>query len=274
MKHRDGFLATSRGNIYHQSWIPESEVSADLLIVHGWAEHSARYTHVAEFLCQKGMAVHAYDHWGHGKSDGLRAHIDRFEAYLEDLQVVIQEKRVHDRPFLILGHSMGGLITCHYCIRHKPELHSVVLSSPAIGINEDISPFLIKISGLMSVVMPKLAAVKLDNSALSRDPEILKTVQADPLHYKGGVRARQGAEMLGATRWIEDHRQEFSYPVMILVGSADQLVKPTASASFYTHCGSEDKTMKTYEGAYHELLNELNKQEVMADIAEWISARL
>jgi alpha-beta hydrolase superfamily lysophospholipase len=259
---------------YHQS-APVNPV-AWILIIHGWGEHSGRYAYVAEKLLASGFAVAMYDQRGHGRSEGLRTYVNRFSDYVEDLSIVYTKisQWADQKPVFLLAHSMGGLVACQFCIQHQPAIQGIVLSAASLKVNSDFSPFLQKFSGLASALVPKLATVKLDNALLSRDPEILAIAQQDALHYKGGIRARTGAEILKATKWVEAHSREFTIPVLVLHGGADKIADPQGSISFYTHCGSSDKQHKIYPGAYHEILNEINRDEVISDILKWLEAHV
>jgi alpha-beta hydrolase superfamily lysophospholipase len=255
---------------YHQS-VPASPV-AWVLIIHGWGEHSGRYAYVAEKLLASGFAMAMYDQRGHGKSEGLRTYVNSFSDYVDDLSIVYAKisQLANQKPVFVLAHSMGGLVACQFCIQHQPPIQGIVLSAASLKVNSDFSPFLQRISGIASALFPKLATVKLDNALLSRDPEILAIAEKDALHYKGGIRARTGAEILKATKWVEAHAHEFTMSVLVLHGAADKIADPQGSISFYEHCGSTDKQYKIYPGAYHEILNEINRDEVISDILKWL----
>ncbi len=258
---------------YHQQ-LPANPI-AWIIIIHGWGEHCGRYAYVAEKLLASGFAVAMYDQRGHGKSEGLKTYVNRFSDYVDDLHIVYKKAAyaADDKPVFLLAHSMGGLVASQFCIQHQPLLRGVILSAASLKVNSDFSPFLQKISGIVSALVPKLATVKLDNTMLSRDPAILTIAAEDSLHYKGGIRARTGAEVLKATKWVEAHASEFKMPVLILHGGADQIAEPQGSLSFYEKCGSPDKQSKVYPGAYHEIMNEINRDEVITDIQRWIHAR-
>jgi len=257
---------------YHQL-VPVNHV-AWVLIVHGWGEHSGRYSYVAEKLIASGFAVVMYDHRGHGRSQGLKTYVTRFSDYVDDRSIVYEKvfQLADKSPVFLLAHSMGGLIACQFCIQHQPHLKGIILSAASLKVNSDFSPFLQKISGIASLLIPKLATVKLDNTLLSRHPDILAIAEQDTLHYKGGIRARTGAEILKATKWVEMHTSEFRKPVLVLHGGADKIADPQGSVSFYGSCGSADKQYKIYPGAYHEIMNEINMDEVISDIQQWLQA--
>lgn len=270
----DFIQGTGGLKLHYEQVVPENPI-AWVLIVHGWGEHCGRYAHVIERLVSEHYGVITYDQRGHGRSEGLSTYVDRFSDYVDDLKLVYDHASgiALDKPVFILAHSVGGLVTCHFCLVHKPSLRGVILSAASLKVNRDFSPFLQKISGVISAILPKLATVKLDSTLLSRDPAIIQKALKDPLHYKGGIRARTGAEVLKATRWMVTHTHEFTLPVLVLHGGADQIAETEGSIKFHQVCGSEDKSLKVYPESYHEIMNDVNKEEVIEDILTWISKR-
>jgi len=247
-----------------------------MMIMHGLDDHSGRYDHVAEFFNQHEISVLRFDMQGHGQSQGTRSYVQRFEHYVDEFTVVVnyflKESGAH--PRFLLAHSLGGLVSAHYFIQLENPFDGVIFSSGLFKVNEDISPILQKVSGVISVLAPKLPTVKLDLAALSRDQEVVERARADPLHYKGGVRARTGAEIIKATEWVQDRLQELDFPMLILHGTADQLTKDIASKLLFSLSGSQDKRLELYEGAFHELLNETNRLTIMQEILGWIEERM
>lgn len=216
-----------------------------------------------------------FDLQGHGESGGLTAYVDRFDDYVSDFSEVADRVSgyARDLPTFVIAHSMGALITATHILKHPEAFKGAIYTGGLFKVNEDISPFLQKISGVISAIMPKFKALKLDYGLLSRDPEVVKISAQDPLHYKGGMRARTGAELLKATKAIEGRLADWKLPVLILHGGNDQLTKPEASHNLFKHSTAEDKTLKIYDGAYHELLHEINRKDVMNDITDWLQER-
>lgn len=276
MQHLTDSLTTPDGlRLFTQSWLPTGEARAHVLIVHGYAEHSSRYQHLAAFLNIHGVAVHSFDLRGHGQSEGLRAYVDRFELYLKDLTAVLDRVRVNaaKKPVFLFGHSMGGAIVTMYAITRQPKINGVILSGPALKVSEDISPLLQSVSSILSKVAPKLKTIKLDATAISRDPEVVKKYQEDPLVYTGPTYARTGAELLAAAKFIQPRMELFRVPALIMHGTADRLTDPMGSKQLYQRANIEDKELKLWEGLYHELVNEPEKKEVMDTILAWIEPR-
>ena len=133
MIHATGLLTGAGGRrIFWQSWSPDGEPRALVVIVHGAGEHSDRYVHVADRLCADGYAVYALDHRGHGRSEGPRALIDRLDNAVADLdQLVVQASAEHPAaPVYMLGHSMGGTVAVRYAVLHGEQLAGLILSGP------------------------------------------------------------------------------------------------------------------------------------------------
>lgn len=279
MPHNESFYQAHDGQkLYLQSWTPETEPKAAVLIIHGLAEHSGRYAHFAAELNRAGYAVYTFDGRGHGKSSlpEPTAYFSNMDDYVMDVEGIFQKMKasVGNIPLFLFGHSMGGGITTYYALKYRPDVRGIVLSGAALIPGEDISPLLIRMSAVLSALMPKFKVVKLDEVKLSRDPEVLTKHRADDLIYKQKVPARTGAELLRILRYIHPRMPDFTYSVLIMHGTADVLTNVDGSKLLYERAGSKDKTLKLYEGFYHEIVNELGKEQVMSDIIEWLDIRL
>lgn len=279
MPHLETFHETSDGKkLYLQAWEPETERKAAVLVVHGLGEHSGRYAHLAAYLNQQGFAVYTFDGRGHGKSSLPKptAYFERVEHYLKDVDDLYHKMKNYAEgvPCFIFGHSMGGGIATQYALTYKPEVKGILLSGPSLIPGDDLSPLLIKASALISRIAPKLKAVKLDSSHLSHDPEVMLKYNADELVYSKAIPARTGAELIAMMESIQANMSNFDFPVLLMHGTEDHLTNVEGSKMLYEKATSSDKTLKLYEGFYHELLNEVEKEKVMQDIVEWINARL
>ncbi len=261
--------------LFEQTW-PCKDARGVVLITHGIAEHSSRYAHVAQSLVEAGYLVVGFDLRGHGKSSGKRTYINSFQDYLNDLQAVLDrvQETYRDLPLFLLGHSMGGAIVARFLIERKPAVAGAILSAPSVKISDDISPFLQKISGIISAILPKLPVVKLDSASISKDPAVVKAYDDDPLNYRGGVLARTGAEMLNTTRVIQANAGAIDLPLLILHGSEDKLADVSGSKMLDEKVSSNDKTLKIYDGLFHEILNEPERDQVKADIINWLNAHI
>jgi alpha-beta hydrolase superfamily lysophospholipase len=277
MKHQEGFFKTiGDASIYYQCWLPEGEPKAALIIVHGFAEHSGRYTNVVEHFVSLGYAVYGLDHLGHGRSDGLRAHAERFEEFTRTLKVFCD--MVHDgqpeKPTFLLGHSLGGLIGAMYLLEHQAEFTGAILSAPCIQATGGVSPITITMGKVLSVLMPKFRITGIDAAGVSRDPAVVQAYVDDPLVFTGKMTARLGAELLEAMQRIVLQASRIVLPILILQGSDDLLVCPDGARELYDGVGSTDKTILVYEGLYHEVFNEPERGRVLSDVEAWLEAHL
>ena len=277
MKHRERYLKGVRDtDIYYQCWLPEGEPKAILLIVHGLAEHSGRYMNVVNHFVPSGYAIYGIDHIGHGKSDGERAFVERFQDYTKPLKKYFDMIRdwQPEKPIFLIGHSMGGLISAAYLLEHQDELSGAVLSGQSIKVPDNISQAMIFVGNMLSTIMPKTGLIQLDTEGVSRDPDVVDAYVNDPLVYTGKTTARLGAELLKTMRYVTEHATEIKLPIMIVQGSDDKLVDPSGAQLLYDLVGSEDKTIKIYDGFYHEVFNEPEHEQVLDDVETWLEAHL
>ena len=277
MNHHEGFFeGVNQDKIYYQSWLPEEEPKAELLIAHGLAEHSGRYMNVVNHLISAGYAVYANDHPGHGKSDGHRVYVNSFQDFIVTLKKhfdLIRDQR-SDRPIFLVGHSMGGLICAAYLLEYQHELSGAVFSSPGIKVPEDLSPMVIFMGKLLSGIVPRAGIVQLEADGISRDPAVVEAYNNDPLVHTGKITARLGAEMLKSMQSATQAANQIKVPIIILQGGADRLIDPTGAQLLYDSVGSHDKTLKIYDGLYHEVFNEPEHLQVLQDVTQWLDAHL
>ncbi len=277
MKHQEGFLKGVReAKIFFQCWLPENECRAVLLIVHGLAEHSGRYGNLVNYFIPLGYAVYGIDHLGHGKSEGERMYVKRFDDYTNTLKVCFNVIRdLHPRkPIFLVGHSMGGLITVVYLLDHQAELAGAVLSGPAIEIPANVTPATIFVGKILSALIPKFGLVGLEAEGVSRDPAVVQAYVSDPLVHMGKMTARLAAEMLKAMRAIGEEAARITLPILIVQGSADRLVNPLGAQMLYDAVGSADKEIKIYDGFYHEVFNEPEHDKVLREVGVWLEGHL
>jgi alpha-beta hydrolase superfamily lysophospholipase len=277
MKHQEGTFKSIRdASIYYQSWLPEGESKAVLLIVHGLAEHSGRYMNVVNHFAPLGYAVYTLDHIGHGKSSGTRVYLERFEDYTDTLKAYIDMVRhwQPDQPTFLVGHSMGGLIGAVYLLDHQADLTGAVLSGPSVKVHGTASPAVIFVGKVISVLMPKLGLIGLEAEGVSRDPAVVQAYVSDPLVCRGKVTARLSAEFVKAMQRVAAEATKITLPILIVQGSADKLVDPKGAEMLYATVASADKTIKIYDGLYHEVFNEPEHDQVLGDVKAWLEAHL
>ncbi|MDQ2959819.1 MAG: lysophospholipase [Candidatus Dormibacteraeota bacterium] len=274
MRTRLGTFSGVRGvPIAHREWLPDGEALGTVVIAHGIHEHGGRYQHVAARLVADGWVVGSLDHRGHGLSGGRRGAVERFEDWVTDLDTYIADVLARTpQPVFLVGHSLGGLIACVYTLRHADRLRGLVLSSPAVLAPAGLSPTTVRAGRLLSRFAANLPVIALRRDAVSRDPAVVKAYLGDALVHPGRIRARTGAEILDATLEVRRRAAEIVLPLLAVQGSADLLVDPGAAAWIDSHAGSPDHTLRVYEGLYHEVFNEPERDLVLDDVAAWLGA--
>lgn len=252
-----------------------SDARADVVLVHGLGEHSGRYLPLINYLVGRNYSVTAYDHRGHGKSEGLRGHVERFTDYEDDLDRVVSLVEGHptNRGTFMIGHSMGGLIALRYAAKNADRLSGLAVSAPAIKAAAKVPGPKLMAARISAVVAPR---VRLDNGIdpadLSRDPEVGKAYASDPLVNRL-VSARWYAEITEAMREVRGLGPLLTLPLLMLQGTEDRLISEDGARRLFEEIASKDKELKIYPGYYHELFNEPEKLEVYDLVADWMDAR-
>jgi alpha-beta hydrolase superfamily lysophospholipase len=259
--------------VFVRSWQPEGKPRATVVINHGFKSHSGYYEWTAEQLTQNQLAVYALDMRGHGRSEGERLFVNEMAEYVDDLAKVIAfaKQREGALPTFVLGHSAGGVVASTYMLDHQSEVTGFICESFA---HEVPAPdFALAILKGIGSIAPHAHVLKLKDEDFSRDPEVVERMGSDPLVSKQGYQAQTVAELVRADERLRKEFSRITLPVLILHGTADRATKPHGSQVFYDRASSEDKTLKLYDGHFHDLLNDLGKERVMADIADWILTR-
>jgi alpha-beta hydrolase superfamily lysophospholipase len=277
MEHTEGNFTSQKGfKLFHQCWLPDSDPTAMLLVAHGLAEHSGRYGNLVDHFVPRGYAVCGLDYRGHGRSEGQRCHIDSFSEYSDDLRLffdIVRREHINARIFLV-GHSMGATIAAAHAVRYQDELTGLILSGITLEAGSSVSAGMKLAARILSVVVPKMGVSVIDASTISRDQAVVDAYVNDPLVYRGKIRARLGAELLKTIDELHSQVAEITLPILIMHGTADRLSDPEGSRLLYERVGSPDKTLKLYEGYYHEIFNEPDHGQVMADVEAWLAARI
>lgn len=249
---------------------------ARVVIVHGYAEHKGRYGHVVAALAGAGYECHLLDQRGHGDSAGPRGHVSRFAEYRDDLDrfaAAVRERGGAPAPLILLGHSLGGLVSLDFVI-HRPDVFSAIAAS---------SPFLLpafKIPFYKQMIVPLAARLApalavpsgLDSGGLSHDPEVARAYDADPLVFPtatpGWLAAVQEAQ-----EEVFARAGEIRLPVLLLLGSADPIAAPERGRALFERLASPDKRLVVYEGLLHEVFNEVERERVIGDLLAWLNEK-
>jgi alpha-beta hydrolase superfamily lysophospholipase len=236
--------------------------------------HSGLYEWAAQQFTVNGLAVYALDHRGRGRSEGERFFVKKFADWTQDLATFIDivKTREPGLPVFLLGHSAGGVIACGYALEHQDEIAGLICEDFAYQIPApDVALAILK---GVSRVAPHARVLKLKNEDFSRDPDVVAALNADPLIANETQPSETVAALVRADELLSKSFQNITLPLLILHGTADKVTKPSGSREFYDRAGSSDKTLKLYEGHFHDLLADVGKQLVMSDIQAWIDAQL
>jgi acylglycerol lipase len=261
-------------SLFFRSWHPAGAARGVVVIVPGFNSHSGYYSWVAEQFVANGLAAYAVDLRGRGKSDGERFYVDSFADYVSDVArfVTLVKSREQGLPVFLLGHSAGGVVACLYTIDHQSELAGLICESFAHQV--PAPDFALAVFKGISHVAPHAHILHLKNQDFSRDPKVVAAMDADPLIDHETQPTKTLAEMVRADERLKNDFPKITLPVLILHGTADKATRPSGSQLFFDTAGSTDKTLKMYNGMFHDLLNDVDKEAVMSDITRWIDGRL
>jgi alpha-beta hydrolase superfamily lysophospholipase len=260
--------------IFFRVWRPAGTPRAVVVINHGVNSHSGQYFWTAEQFVKHDLAVYAIDMRGRGRSDGERYFVDHVDEYAGDLAqlIAIAKSREPGLPVFLLGHSAGGVVSCIYALDHQSELAGLVCESFAFRVYAP--DFALAVLKGLSHLAPHAHVLRLPFENFSRDPEVVRSMHEDPLLANEVQPTRTVAALVRADERIEREFAQITLPVLILHGTADKTTRPEGSQLFFDRAGSKDKTLKLYEGHFHDLLNDFDREVVMTDIQGWIDARL
>lgn len=269
MKSRTEEIAIDDGLVLLTRHWPGENAIATVVIVHGAADHSGRWEHVGEFLAGSGFDVHAYDMRGHGRSGGHPMYVDSFSDFLDDLEAILGRSRGEDRPLVVYGHSLGGLVATTYGVSRRPQPDFYVMSAPALG---STTPKALRgVAYALGGALPKImapTAIKMEQ--LSRDPAVGDAYIADP-HVHGKSSLRLGKEAFRAMAETKRRLERLTAPTLVIHGADDELVPPAVSAPLAALPGVE---RKVFAGLRHEMHNEPEAEEVLTFVVDWLKDRI
>ncbi len=262
--------------IFGQKWENETiAAKAVICLVHGFGEHSSRYEHVARFFTDTGYAVIAYDARGHGKSGGKKGHFLNYDEFLNDVDNLLKQADIHfpNLPKILYGHSMGGQVVTNFCIKRNPNVKGLIVSSPFL--RPGFAPPSVKIFAgkLMRNLIPTFSLPSgLDVNAISRDKEVVKKYQNDPLVFDS-ISSKMGIELIEFGEDAILNAAKLKIPTLMFHGTADQLTSFDATKQFVANAGNNVTFIK-YDGLYHECHNEPEKATVLLDMVNWCNKLL
>ena len=263
--------------LFLRRWRPRAP-NAVLVVVHGLAEHSGRYVHFGQRFAERGYAVYAPDLRAHGRSPGLRVHVDRFDEFVCDVAAVRARagSECPGCPMFLVGHSQGGLVALRATLLEPDGLSGTILSSPLLGVAPSArpKPMLRAASRLLAVVAPRARfPTHVDTRLLSRDPAVGKAYAADPLVSH---RASAGWYVSLLAAMADTHRRASSLrvPMLVMVSGDDGIVDPDAAEGWSQSAPAGLVDFVRFDGFYHEMFNEPDKERPFQRIDAWLAARL
>jgi len=269
------FAGTGGVEVYWRAWLPDN-VRAVVIICHGLGEHSGRYAELAERLNQHDLAAFALDHRGHGRSGGRRGHVLSFNEYLQDLDSFRRQvdARFERLPRFLLGHSLGGLIAARYAEEYNAGLAGLILSSAALRVDVNAPAIKLALGRVMSKILPALTlGNELDPHMISHDPKVVKDYIDDPLVHDR-VSARWFTEFTAAIETVQERAGAIAIPTLVMQSGDDKLVAPRGAQEFFDRLTVPDKTLKSWDGFYHEMFNEVDRQKPLELTLQWIEKHL
>ncbi len=272
IKHIKGqFKTPDKLILFYQAWVPDNPRET-LVIVHGLGEHSSRYELVARYFAGRGIAVYTYDQRGHGRSQGQKGHIMAFNDYLMDLESFRKDILSNQAP-LLLGHSLGGLVAIQFAIEHPDSVKGLIISSPPLKLKLKISWCKTTLLKIINVFHPSFTFLDdvIVTHELSHDIEVCRAYDNDEFTHRYRS-ARFFVEFLRVCEDTSKYPERLRVPTLFLFGTDDKLISTEEIEKFYAASKAPMKEIRSYQGYYHEILNETGKEAVLKDIEEWIES--
>ncbi|MEB3256056.1 MAG: alpha/beta hydrolase [Synechococcaceae cyanobacterium] len=256
-------------------WRPSGPTRGPLVAVHGIGGHSGQYRTLAEALLPAGWAVWAPDLPGHGLSPGRRGWVRAWGQLGATVAATLARARAENpTPPVLLGHSLGGAVCLELLLR-QPELASglsgLVLTNPALNA-AGVAPWRVLVARLLGQLWPSFSlSTGIDMATASRDPAVVERLRHDPLRHSR-CSTRLGAGFLAAAATASERVAELSLPLLMQQSGADTVTAPAAAERFFRAAGSADKTWLLYPQSRHELFDDLDRQQALADLVNWLQA--
>jgi alpha-beta hydrolase superfamily lysophospholipase len=261
-------------SLYTMSSVPEKPRGV-VVIAHGYAEHSGCYGPMIDAFFNRGFAVYAIDHRGHGRSPGKRASIRDIDTFVDDFHVLVERARAAHPglPIFVFGHSMGGLIVVRYALRHQDGISGMIATSPALIVDQNFPAWQTRMLLLAARLFPELPFISGEDGVLSSNPAIEEEARSDPLWYHGRTRLGMAAALFHASKDACRRLGDIRLPFLGMHGTADRLTSPEGSQLLYRDARSEDKTLKLWPDDRHALFFDTHADEVLATTCDWLSDR-
>jgi alpha-beta hydrolase superfamily lysophospholipase len=268
------FEVSNGQKVFYRNWKPANSPKATVVIVHGFNSHSGYYQWVAGQFIAHGYETYALDLRGRGNSDGERFYIADNNEFVSDIDRLVSiAKEAHPGlPVFILGHSAGGVLSCLYLLKYQDKVDGFICESFAYQV--PAPDFAIAVLKGLSHIAPHAHVLKLKNEDFSRDAAVVEAMNHDPLIAHEVQPTKTIQQLAVADEQLKHGFSHITLPLLVIHGTMDKATRPEGSREFYDKAASADKTLKFYEGYYHDMLNDLGKEQVMNDILEWLDNRV
>ncbi len=255
---------------------PDDTDRASVIIVHGYAEHSGRYSAVADMLVEEGFSVFFYDQRGHGRSEGVRADVLRFADYVRDLTTFVDyvRERSNGHKVFAVAHSTGAAASVLYAVSDAAGIDGLVTTGIYVRDAAEYDKWKIVLGKVLVHFVPLMPIQELDSTRVAADPEACKAFRDDPLVYHGAARVRMGMHLVNLESYLKEAFRRIALPLLILHGANDRLASVEGSKTLYSQAVSEDKGLEILDGTGHAVLHDFNWKDTCRSISEWMKARI
>lgn len=262
--------------LFYQWWLPDHP-KAVLVVVHGMGDHSERYGPFIRYFVERGYAVALYDQRGHGRSEGLRGHVEQFQDLLQDLAIFIQKTKeaFPKAPFFLVGHSFGGQVALNFVVRYAKGLRGLILSSPNIQLTLPIPSWQKKLANWARKKTLRTMRLehKINAKDLSHDQAVVDAYLKDPFVFSF-VTCQTGALIMQNLDIMMALASRVHIPTMFMHAGSDVICSPEGTKAFYLRVPIPNKQLKIYDGMFHELFNEVGREQVFQDVETWLAVQL
>lgn len=275
LRHEGYIKSFDDTELYYVKDVPE-KAKAIVVIVHGFAEHLARYEYLTEKLIENNYGVYRFDNRGHGNTKSEKGYIKKYDEFIKDADTIVNlaKKENPSVPIFMLGHSMGGFIAATYGIIHPDKLKGQILSGAATTITPEVRGFKGTLLKGLNKIVPKLKIKNPISNTLCKNETVVEKYISDPLVLKEASLNLYVEFLIKGVNWLNNNMSNYNYPCLILHGSDDRIVPKEASENFYNKISSIDKKITVFEGFYHEIMNEKYKDQVIGEINAWLDERI
>jgi len=266
----------NKDGLYYRYWAAPAKTKAVVVLVHGLGEHCQRYEHLAQRLNQAGYALSSMDLPGHGQSQGERGHIDSFDQFQNAIVELTRQTKIKypEKPIVLLGHSMGGLVATQVLLNHQDSFAAAMLSGAAIQSPQEPPGWQVVLIKTIAKFLPKAKMLALDASGISRDPSVVEKYMSDPLVSQEKLSARFLVGMTQAMELCKNQANSITLPMLVMHGSADVMTSPQGSQLLFEQLRSQDKQLKIYNDLFHEIFNEPEAENIFTEMIDWMSSRV